>query len=112
MFGKRFHNGMTFTNERNLVPVKQNMRTQTSKAWPLTPTNEAVVEPKSVQDVLEREPLKALQNESDVIYTVHIKREHIIIALLSLAIVFLCIRLSFVSGRLALLESSYTTRMK
>ena len=77
------------------------------------PMNDSLVEPKSVQIEVPEifEPVKE-HTKSDVVYTLHIKREHLIIGFLSFIIVLLGLRLSFVSGRLNLLESSYTTRMK
>lgn len=93
------------------------MRTPVSKAWPSI--HEAIVEPKSTQnetvEYIPQLPVKDVvlkEVHSDILFTLQVKKEHILIASLFVLVLLLTARLSFVSGRLALLETSYTTRMK
>ena len=96
------------------------MRTLTQKAWPSIREEDSIVEPKSTpgfevvvpqKDVSVPTKMQDLQT-TDILFTLEVKREHIFIACLLVLVFLLTVRLSFVSSRLALLETSYTTRMK
>lgn len=74
------------------------MRTSTSKAWPKA-REEGIVEPKATEVIIDPivEPVKTAA-PSDVLFVLHVKWEHIFIALLCLVIFYQWVQLHYISN--------------